>query len=338
MTSWPVQEGVFELGDYPVERGGVIRDARLVWQTHGTLNADRSNVIVYPTSYTATHDGQSWCIAPDGILDPEKYFIVIPDMFSNGLSSGAANTEDYPALVTVRDNVLAQERLLRELWGVEKVAAVYGFSMGAGQAYHWAALFPEKVQRAFIVCGSARTAMHNKVFLSGLMRTLEAAPEHLGGGRFSAEPILALKAFGHIYAGWGLSQDFYRAELFRSVLGAPDLETYLKTDWEAGFAECRAADLYAQAMTWMHGDISAGELYGGNLETALNAIRARVLLLPSTTDLYFRVADNAAELPHLKRGELRSIESVWGHRAGSPAGLTDELAFLKGAVREWLAT
>jgi homoserine O-acetyltransferase/O-succinyltransferase len=338
MTAWPVQEGVFELGDYPVERGGVIKDARLVWQTHGTLNADRSNVIVYPTSYTATHDGQSWCIGPDGILNPAEYFIVIPDMFSNGLSSGAANTDDYPTLVTVRDNVLAQERLLREVWGIEKVAAVYGFSMGAGQAYHWAALFPEKVERAFVVCGSARTAIHNRVFLSGLLRTLEAAPEHLGGGRFSAEPILALKAFGHIYAGWGLSQDFYRAELFRTVLGAPDLETYLKTDWEAGFAECRAADLYAQAMTWMHGDISANERYGGDLDAALNAIQARVLLLPGTTDLYFRVADNAAELPHLKHGELRPIQSIWGHRAGSPAGLPDELAFLKGAVREWLST
>ena len=338
MTTWPVRKGVFELGDLAVERGGTIRGARLAWQTHGTLNAACDNVIVYPTSYTATHDGQSWAVGPDMLLDPEKWFIVIPDMFSNGLSSGAANTEDYPALVTVRDNVLAQERLLREVWGIEQVAAVYGFSMGAMQAYHWAALLPQQVERAIVVCGSARTALHNKVFLSGLLRTLEAAPEHLGGGRFSAEPVLALKAFGHIYAGWGLSQDFYRAELFRTVLGAPDLETYLQTDWEAGFARCRAADLYAQALTWTHGDISAGPQYGGDLGRALSAIEARVLLMPGETDLYFRVADNAAELPLLRRGALKPIPSIWGHRAGSPAGLPDELAFLKAAVRDWLAT
>ncbi|WP_424949317.1 alpha/beta fold hydrolase [Deinococcus sp.] len=337
MTAWPVQEGVFWLGDLAAERGGVIQGAKLGWQTHGTLNAARDNVIVYPTSYTATHDSQSWAIAPDMILDPEKYFIVIPDMFSNGLSSGAANTPDYPAPVTVRDNVLAQERLLRELWGIEKVAAVYGFSMGAMQAYHWAALFPERVERAIVVCGSARTAPHNRVFLSGLLRTLEAAPEHLGNGRFRAEPELALKAFGHIYAGWGLSQDFYRAELFRTVLGAPDLETYLRTDWEAGFARCRAADLYAQALTWTHGDISANGLYGGDLSRALATIQARVLLMPGETDLYFRVADNAAELPYLRSGELRPIPGIWGHRAGSPAGLPDELAFIKSAVRAWLA-
>ncbi|MFC4640181.1 alpha/beta fold hydrolase [Deinococcus hohokamensis] len=336
MTSWPVQEGVFELGDLPVERGGLIRDARLAWQTHGTLNAARDNVIVYPCSYTATHEGQNWLIGPDGVLDPERWFIVIPDMFSNGLSSGAADTPDFPRLVTLRDNVLAQARLLAS-FGIDRIAAVYGFSMGAMQAYHWAALFPERVERAIVVCGSARTALHNRVFLSGLLRTLEAAPEHLGDGRFSAEPQAALKAFGHIYAGWGLSQDFYRAELFRTALGHPDLETYLQTDWEGGFARCRAANLYAQAMSWLHGDISANDLYQGDLGRALSAIQARVLLMPGETDLYFRVADNAAELPHLRAGQLRPIPSIWGHRAGSPAGLPEELAFLKAAVRGWLA-
>ncbi len=337
-VTWPVQEGELHLGDWPAERGGVIRDARLAWQTHGTLNAARDNVIVYPCSYTATHDGQNWLIGPDGILDPTQYFIVIPDMFSNGVSSGAADTPDYPEVVTVRDNVLAQERLLREVFGVTRVAAVYGFSMGAMQAYHWAALFPERVERAIVVCGSARTALHNRVFLSGLLRTLEAAPEHTGGGRFSSEPHAALRAFGHIYAGWGLSQDFYRAELFRTALGAPDLETYLKTDWEAGFAQSRAANLYAQALTWLHGDISANALYGGDHTRALNAIDARVLLVPSETDLYFRVADNAAELPHLRAGALRPIPSIWGHRAGSPAGIPEDLAFLKAAVHDWLNT
>ena len=64
------------------------------------------------------------------------------------------------------------------------------------------------------MCGSARTAVHNKVFLTGLLRTLEAAPEHRGGGRFSAEPQAAVRAFANVYAGWGLSQDFYRARLY----------------------------------------------------------------------------------------------------------------------------
>ena len=335
-SGWPVSRGVFDLGDLDVERGGTIGDARLSWQAHGTLNAARDNVVVYPCSYTATATDLAWLIGPDLVLDPTRWFVVVPDMFSNGQSSSASTDPDFPALVTAADNVHAQHRLLTEHFGVDRVAASYGFSMGAIQAYHWAALYPDLVDRAVVVCGSARTAVHNRVFLSGLLRILEAAPEHLGGGRFSSEPVAAVRAFAHVYAGWGLSQDFYREELWRTALGAPDLETFLRTDWEESFAVSAAADLYAQAMTWMHADISANPLYDGDLARALAAVRARVLLLPGETDLYFRVADNAAELPHLRSGELRAIPSIWGHRAGSPEGIPSDLAFLTGAVREWL--
>lgn len=335
-SGWPVQDGVLRLGDLPAERGGVIGDARLAWQAHGTLNDDRDNVIVYPCSYTATHEDLTWLIGPDGVLDPARWFIVIPDMFSNGLSSGAADTEDYPPVVTMADNVRAQHWLLTGHFGVSRVAAAYGFSMGAGQAYHWAALYPDLVERAIIVCGSARTSEHNKVFLSGLLRTLEAAPEYLGGGRFSAEPHAAVRAFAHIYAGWGLSQDFYRERLHQTALGAPDLATFLRTDWEDSFAACTAANLYAQAVTWAEADISANDLYHGDLPVALAAIRARVLLMPSATDLYFRVADNEAELAHLRDGELAVSPSIWGHRAGSPEGIPADLDFLTRHVRSWL--
>ncbi len=336
--TWPIAEGVFQLGDLQVERGGTIADARLSWQSHGTLNEARDNVIVYPTSYTATHEDQSWLIGPGQVLDPDRWFIVIPDMFSNGLSSGAADTPGFPDVVTMYDNVRAQHRLLSEHFGVERVAAVYGFSMGACQAYHWASAFPDAVDRAIVVCGSAKTSLHNTVFLSGLLRTLEAAPEHQGNGQFSSEPELALKAFGHIYAGWGLSQDFYREELFRTALGSPDLDTFLRTEWEESFAAYRAANLYAQARTWQESDISADPRYGGDLVAALGAIRARVLLLPSETDLYFRVADNAAELGHLAHGELHPIPTIWGHRAGSPQGIEADLDFLQKAVTGWLET
>ncbi len=70
------------------------------------------------------------------------------------------------------------------------------------------------------------------------------------------------------------------------ALGAPDLEAFLRT-WEASFSRRAAADYYAQASTWVAGDISANPLYGGDLPKALSAIRARMLLMPSETDLYF---------------------------------------------------
>ena len=122
------------------------------------------------------------------MLDPARWFIVIRDMFANGLSSSPSNNDRFPSLVTTADNVRAQQRFLREAFDVDGVACVYGFSMGAQQAYHWAALFSEQVERAIVVCGSARTSVHNQVFLQSLLATLEVAPEHIGGGRFSTTP------------------------------------------------------------------------------------------------------------------------------------------------------
>ena len=335
MTGWPVAEGRFDLGDLALQSGATLPGAMLCWKTHGVLAPGRDNVVVYPTSYGAQHPELEWLIGPGRVLDPARWFIVMPDMFANGLSSSPSNTPGWPGLVTAWDNVQAQRRLLTELFGVERVRAVYGFSMGAQQAYHWAAAFPDAVEAAVIVCGSARTAVHNQVFLKGLLAVLEAAPEYAGAGQFTREPVASLRAFGRIYAGWALSQDFYRAGLHRSALGAADLEVFLQ-GWEVAFARRSAADYHAQACTWLAGDIAANPLYGGDLAAALAAIKARVLLLPSETDLYFRVADNAAELVHLAHAELRPIPSVWGHRAGNPAQNPVDEAFLRDAVRAWL--
>jgi homoserine O-acetyltransferase len=270
------------------------------------------------------------------VLDPTRWFIVIPDMFANGLSSSPSNNDQYPSLVTTADNVRAQQRFLREAFGVDRVACVYGFSMGAQRAYHWAALFPDQVERAIVVCGSARTSVHNQVFLRSLLATLEAAPEHIGGGRFSATPTKSVRAFARVYAGWAMSQDWYRANLHLTSTGAANLDDYLDLYWEPGFTRRKAEDLYAQATTWMASDICANELYEGDFVRALQAIRARVLLMPGRTDLYFPVADNALEMAHLERAELRPIPSIWGHVAGSPPPGHADFSFLRSAVRTWL--
>jgi homoserine O-acetyltransferase/O-succinyltransferase len=332
------QEGIFRLGDFALQSGSVLKDGWLSWKAHGRLSAAADNVIIYPTSFAAQHQDIEWLIGPEGILDPERWFIVIPDMFGNGLSSSPSNMPDYPAAVSAYDNVQAQARLLREQFGVERLACAYGWSMGAQQAYHWGAIFPDAVERLIINCGSARTAPHNRVFLEGLLATLEAAPEYLGAGRFAAQPAAALRAFGRIYAGWAMSQEFYRSGTHLDAFGAPDLEAFLQANWDIRFSGRHAANLYAHLKTWSASDISANAMYQGDLAAALAGIRARVLLMPGATDLYFRVADNEAELRHLRNARLTPIPSEWGHLAGNPARNPRDAAFLKAAVRDWLDT
>jgi homoserine O-acetyltransferase len=319
-------EGIFDCGDVLLQRGGTLKSARIVYKSFGRLSPKRDNVIVYPTSYSAQHSDIEWLVSPEHCLDPSRYFIVILNMFTNGLSTSPSNYEGEFPQVTTYDNVTQQRRLLNEVFGVDRVKLVYGWSMGAQQAYHWAALFGEAVERIVVNCGSAKTAPHNFVFLEGVRSCLEAA----------RTPQEGLRAMGRIYAGWALSQTFYRRELWRG-LGYKDLEDFLVRSWEAGFLRRDMRDLLAQLWTWQAGDISANDLFRGDIEMALSSIKARVLLMPSATDLYFQTDDNRAELPHLKHGKLAEIPSVWGHRAGNPRDNPEDQAFIDKQVTALLA-
>lgn len=211
----------FDAGDLRLSSGATYRNARLSYKTYGTLSPTKDNVILYPTSYSARHTDIEWLIEPGGILDPERWFIVIPDLFGNGLSSSPSTTlppydgSRYPHFSIV-DNVHAQRRLLREVFGIERLKMVYGWSMGGMQAYQWAASFPDEVERIAVVCGAARCAPHNFVFLEGVKAALTADPAWQDG-RFAHKPERGLRAMGRVYAGWAMSQVFYRDRLWTQL-------------------------------------------------------------------------------------------------------------------------
>ena len=331
---------IFNAGDVVLQSGRTFPAMRIAYKTYGTLAPDRDNVIVYPTSFAAQHYDTEWLIRPDGILDSSRYFIIVPNLFGNGLSSSPSNTpwpltgNRYPD-VTYHDAVRVQQRLLAEVFGIQRVKMVYGWSMGGMQAYHWAVAFPELVERIAVVCGSSRCAPHNAVFIEGVRAALQADSTFIDGA-FTGRPVRGFRAMGRIYAGWALSQTFYREQAWRS-LGFSSQEDFLVRSWEHTFSRRDPCDLLAQLWTWQHGDISAHPDFNSDLAAALRSIRAKVLLMPGDHDLYFQVEDNRLDLAHLRDAELRPIPSTWGHRAGNPAANPVDEAFIATAVRKLLA-
>jgi homoserine O-acetyltransferase len=327
----------FELGSFNLQSGRLLRDAKLVYRVYGRLAPDRSNVVLYPTSYGAQHADIDWLIQPMGILDPRRWFVIIVNMFGNGLSTSPSHMQDDAAdfAVTHHDNVGAQDRLLREVFGVEELALVYGWSMGAQQAYHWAVLHPERVRCVAALCGTARTSEHNLVFLRSLEAALKADPTW-DGTRFVAAPERGIRAFARIYASWAASQAFYRRRLYRD-LGYADLEDYLLRSWEASYRRRHPADLLAMLETWMACDVAANPRHRGDLATALGSIRARVLVMPSATDLYFTPDDCAADAAAIPGARLLPIPSIWGHRAGNPYQNPEDASFIRNAIEELTA-
>jgi hypothetical protein len=115
---------VFELGDIALQEGATLRDAKLAYKTFGTLNENKSNAIIYPTWYSGFHWDNEWLIGEGMSLDPAKYFIIVPNMLGNGLSSSPSNTPpphdqaNFPN-VTFYDQVETQHKLVTEHFGIE---------------------------------------------------------------------------------------------------------------------------------------------------------------------------------------------------------------------------
>jgi homoserine O-acetyltransferase len=321
-----------------LQSGVTLWDARLAYQTYGTLNPARDNAILIPTFYAGHHTDVEPMMASGRAIDPLKYFVIVPNMLGNGLSSSPSNTPaplDRAAFprVTVHDNVVCQHRLVTEHLGITQLRLVTGFSMGAQQAFQWGALFPRMVSAIAPICGSARTSPHNFVFLEGLKAAL-TADATFNDGWYETPPVKGLIAFARVYAGWVYSQDFYRDHDYRKM-GLTSIDDVLRFA-EARYRSRDANDLLAMLWTWQHSDISANPQFKGDLTAALRAITARAIVMPSSTDLYFRVRDNELEVAQMPNAELRPIPSTWGHAAGRGTNLADN-QFIDAALRELLS-
>ena len=336
----PTDYQVFALSEAKLQSGETLPDARLAYKTYGSLNASGDNVIVMPTFYTGTHVRNEGYLRGVPALDPARYFIVSINMLGNGLSSSPSNTAppfDGPRFpsVTLYDNVAFQHRLVTEKLGVKRIALVTGWSMAGCQSYQWGSQYPEMVDSILPFCASARTSPHNRVFLEGVKAAL-LADGAFSEGNYNSPPEAGLRAFGRVYAGWAYSQAFYRKRLHRE-LGFETWEELL-LDWERDHLDWDANDLLAKLRAWQQGDISANSRYQGDFERALRAIRARAILVPCTTDLYFPPEDNAIEAEQMPNAAFRPYNSDWGHCVASPSRQDSGfMRFLDASVSELLA-
>jgi homoserine O-acetyltransferase/O-succinyltransferase len=306
-----------DVGDLVLEEGATLRGCTLAYSTHGTLNAAKDNAILVTTWYTGTHGVMvDAYIGPGRALDPTKYFIVVVDQIGSGLSTSPHNTAGpygrgrFPH-VRIGDDVVAQERLLREEFGIERLELVFGGSMGAQQTYEWAVRFPDKVRRAAPLAGTAHPYPHCQVFVEALREALAADPNYRDGFYERSTDVRAgLNLHQRPFAMYVFSDEFWEREVWREMGFSSRADFH--TEFLEGYtAPMDAGDLRCQAWKWMHGDVSRHT--GGDLPAALARITAKTFVLPISHDRFFTVADCAAEQKLIPGSELRVIDDVHGH-------------------------
>ncbi len=314
--------GSFELidiGNLALEEGGSIPNCKLAVATHGKLNAAKDNAILVPTWYSGTSKmmGDLY-IGPTHALNPEKYFVVVVNQIGNGLSTSPHNTAganggaNFPK-VRIGDDVRAQHELLTKHFGIQRLALVVGGSMGAQQTYEWAVRYPDMVQRAAPIAGTARNTEHDFVFTKTLVEAITTDPGFKAGNYASAAEVAdGLRRHAEMWTVMGWSTEFFRAGRHRQI-GFEDMQAFVDNFMVPYFAPMDPNDLLCMAWKWQRGDVSRHA--GGDLAAALGRIKAKTFVMPISHDMFFPPTDCEAEQKLIPGSSFRPLKSIDGHLA-----------------------
>lgn len=160
-----------------LDYGDHLPQFELAYETWGSLNKDKSNAILLHTGLSASSHARSnelnpkrgWWeqyIGPGSYLDTNKYFIICTNVLGGCFGSTGPQSIDpltgseygttFPIL-SIHDMVRAQHRLLTDNFGINKLFASVGSSMGGMQCLAFAQEFPNDVEKIISISGCAKS-------------------------------------------------------------------------------------------------------------------------------------------------------------------------------------
>jgi homoserine O-acetyltransferase len=157
------------LNDFKLESGKIMPELKIGYRTYGTLNAEKSNAIVFPTWFNGTTaDLEKYLTGAKAFVDSTKYFIIAIDAIGNGVS-GPPKKAEFPR-ITIADMVRSQYEVVTRNFGIRRLHAVAGISMGAMQGFEWIARYPDFAPKLVSIVGTphmtARDAMLWTAFIN----------------------------------------------------------------------------------------------------------------------------------------------------------------------------
>lgn len=349
-----VEKKRFTTTDFTTVSGKVIKQVDVGWESYGSLNKDKSNVILIThffsgTSHAAGKYAESdpvpgyWdaIIGPGKAIDTNKYFVISSDTLANAnvhlpnvITTGPASINpetgkpyalDFP-VVTIRDFVNVQKRLLDSL-GIKKLHAVVGASMGSFQALEWSIAYPEMVERMASVIGVGQMDLWTIAMLEHWAEPIRLDPNWNNGNYYSGKaPIKGLSETASLIAQTAMHpQGFnFSTKQFSTWEDAPlqDIRnSFGMITWLKKRGEQRALTQDANHVLYL---VRASQLFmaghNGDFEGSMKKIKAKTLFLPATGDLLLspKLAKAAHDLRVKQGGDSQydEIPGIWGHLDG----------------------
>jgi homoserine O-acetyltransferase len=310
MTAMAQEQKFANLGSLKLENGAELKDCRIGYRTLGTLNADKSNVIIFPTWASGTTEQLLANVGPGKLADSSKYFVVLLDAFANGVSSSPSNSTVQPHMkfpkVTIRDMVNAHHKLLTDILHIDHVYGVMGISMGGMQTFQWMVAYPDFIDKAVPIMGSPRLTPYDLLMWQ---TEIDAITHNAAwqGGDYKDEPAaLADKEFSWLLLTTPahFNATVTREELLKGLAEASAAKTW-------GFD---ANNKIRQAQAMMALDVT--KPFGGSIEQAARSVKAKVLVIVGSQD---HVVNPAPALEFAKALGAKTVilEGDCGHLANS---------------------
>jgi homoserine O-acetyltransferase len=295
---------IAHLGDFKLESGEVIHDCRIGYRTFGTLNKDKSNAILFPTWALGTTEQLASNIGTGKLVDSAQYYVIAVDALANGVSSSPSNSPLQPRMnfpkVTIGDMVNTQHELLTRVLHVNHVKAVVGISMGGMQTFQWIVSYPDFMDKAVPIVGSPRVTPYDMVFLRAQLRAITNDPGW-NNGNYTENPARVAEA--EFFALILTTPDDYNKHMTRERV-AEELD---KAKATKGFD---SNDKIRQLEAILALDVSAS--FGGSMERAAAAVKARVFVIPAMKDRAVNPAP-ALEFARLLHAKTLELDSDCGH-------------------------
>lgn len=329
----------FTMDAFELAEGETLRNCTIAYTTFGELNDAKDNAVLFPHMYSGTNKDMEMYVSEDSAINPAEYFVIMPNQIGNGLSTSPHNTPppygqaEFPK-VRISDDIRAQHRLVTEEFGIEELQLVLGWSMGAQQTYEWAVRYPEMVNRAAPIGGTARNPVISGLLVDALSDAITSDPNWDGG--FYTDPNdvrRGLKRHARIWAIMGASDALYRQEAWRDA-GFSSLNDFMHAFWDEWFLPMDPNDLLCMAWKWQNADVS--RLTDGDLEQALDRISAKTYVMPFEQDMFFTVESCQSEEQMIPDSEFRPISTPWGHFGMLGLDPSDK-ALIEETIRDLLA-
>jgi len=185
--------------------------------------------------------------------------------------------------------------------------------MGAQQTYEWAVKYPDIVKRAAPIAGTAKNTEHDFLYAKTLMETIECDPGYNGGWYKSNMDVLeGLRRHAEMWGVMGWSTEFFVQERYKDI-GFSSMQDFLTNFMQGYFGAMDPNDLLWMAWKWQRGDVSRNT--DGDLTAALGRIKAKVYVMPISSDMFFPVGDCTYEQKMIPNSELKVIDTIDGHLA-----------------------